>query len=71
MSDAAFARIGIDDWSSYVSYDKQYERPAEVDLLIGDASKAKDVLGWEPTVGFKELIEMMVDSDIAEQRAIG
>lgn len=70
LLDVAFARIGIDDWSTYVSYDKKYERPAEVDLLIGDASKAREVLGWEPTVGFQQLIEMMVDSDIAEQAAI-
>jgi len=71
LLDVAFARIGITDWSSYVSYDKQYERPAEVDLLIGDASKAKKVLGWEPSVDFTELINMMVDSDIEEQRTAG
>jgi GDPmannose 4,6-dehydratase len=69
LLDVAFNRIGIDDWSSYVTYDKQYERPAEVDLLIGDASKAKEVLGWEPSVDFRQLIEMMVDSDLAEQRS--
>ncbi len=68
LLDVAFARIGVTDWSSHVSYDKKYERPAEVDLLIGDASKAKEVLGWEPTVDFTELINMMVDSDIEEQR---
>ena len=67
LLDVAFARIGIDNWSSYVSYDAQYERPAEVDVLIGDASKAKSVLGWEPKVAFAELIEMMVDADIADQ----
>ena len=67
LLDVAFARIGIDNWSSYVSYDAQYERPAEVDVLIGDASKAKNVLGWEPKVAFTELIEMMVDADIADQ----
>ena len=71
LLDVAFARIGISDWSSHVSYDKKYERPAEVDQLIGDAGKAKEVLGWEPTVAFKELIEMMVDSDIAEQKKLG
>ncbi|MBX3087597.1 MAG: GDP-mannose 4,6-dehydratase [Cryobacterium sp.] len=64
LLDVAFARIGISDWSEYVTYDKQYERPAEVDLLIGDASKARENLGWEPTVQFKELIEMMVDADL-------
>ncbi|MCC6375452.1 MAG: GDP-mannose 4,6-dehydratase, partial [Microbacteriaceae bacterium] len=71
LLDVAFARIGITDWSDYVSYDKQYERPAEVDLLIGDASKAKEKLGWEPTVQFKELIEMMVDADLALQEQEG
>jgi GDPmannose 4,6-dehydratase len=71
LLDVAFARIGISDWSPYVSYDAQYERPAEVDLLIGDASKAKRVLGWEPRVAFSELIEMMVDADLAEQKEQG
>lgn len=71
LLDVAFARIGISDWSDYVSYDKLYERPAEVDLLIGDASKAKEKLGWEPTVQFKELIEMMVDADLALQEQEG
>lgn len=70
LLDVAFHRIGVSDWSSLVSYDKQYERPAEVDLLIGDASKAKDVLGWEPSVDFRQLIEMMVDSDLAEQETL-
>ncbi|MBX3308857.1 MAG: GDP-mannose 4,6-dehydratase [Cryobacterium sp.] len=68
LLDVAFAHIGITNWADYVSYDKQYERPAEVDLLIGDATKAKDVLGWEPTVDFTELITMMVDSDLELQR---
>lgn len=71
LLDVAFARIGITDWSEYVSYDKQYERPAEVDLLIGDATKAKEALGWEPTVDFTELINMMVDSDLELQRTAG
>ncbi len=68
LLDVAFARIGITDWADYVSYDRQYERPAEVDLLIGDATKAKEVLGWEPSVDFTELINMMVDSDLELQR---
>ena len=68
LLDVAFARIGITDWADYVSYDRQYERPAEVDLLIGDATKARDVLGWEPSVDFTELINMMVDSDLELQR---
>lgn len=52
------------DWKEYVDYDKRYERPAEVDLLIGDASKAKRLLDWEPKVRFKDLVKIMVDSDL-------
>jgi GDPmannose 4,6-dehydratase len=48
-----------------VKYDAKYERPAEVDLLIGDASKAKRQLGWEPKVKFAELARIMVDADLA------
>ncbi len=51
------------DWREYVRIDERYFRPAEVDLLIGDASKAKRELGWEPTVRFPELVRMMVDHD--------
>ena len=58
----AFGHVGL-DWEKYVEHDKHYERPAEVDLLIGDASKAKRVLGWEPRVRFKELVRIMVDAD--------
>ena len=46
-------------------------RPAEVDLLVGDPSKAREVLGWKPTVGFEELVTMMVDSDLAELKKHG
>ena len=52
------------DWEEYVDYDKLYERPTEVDLLIGDYSKAKRQFGWEPTVKFKELVRIMVESDL-------
>lgn len=52
------------DWEKYVSYDERYERPAEVDLLIGDPAKAKKQLGWEPKVKFKELVKIMVDADL-------
>ena len=69
LLDVAFERVGIDDWSSYVTQNPAFMRPAEVDLLIGDAAKAKEKLGWEPKVGFEELIGMMVDNDLAEQRA--
>ena len=50
--------------------DPKFFRPAEVDLLIGDATKAKEKLGWTPTVSFEELVNMMVDADLAEQRAL-
>lgn len=59
----AFARAGL-DWQAYVVEDPALKRPSEADLLQGDASKAKRVLGWQPEVGFRELIEMMVDADI-------
>ena len=61
--EAAFARVDL-DWKKYVKHDPRYERPAEVDLLIGDSSKAKKVLGWEPKVRFKELVQIMVDADM-------
>jgi GDPmannose 4,6-dehydratase len=69
LLDVAFARVGIDDWSRYVELDKRFLRPAEVDLLIGDASKARSVLGWEPTVPFEELVHMMVDADLELARS--
>jgi GDPmannose 4,6-dehydratase len=65
LLDVAFARVGIDDWSGYVRQDPAFMRPAEVDLLVGDPTKARDVLGWAPKVGFRELVEMMVDADLA------
>jgi GDPmannose 4,6-dehydratase len=68
--DIAFARVGIDDWSKLVVVDPGFFRPAEVDLLIGDAAKARTKLGWTPQVSFGELVTMMVDSDLAEQRAL-
>lgn len=70
LLDVAFQHLGIDDWTPLVKQDPRFMRPAEVDLLIGDASKARDVLGWEPQVGFKRLVEMMVDNDLVEQRAL-
>ena len=60
----AFARQGLDP-DGYVEIDPNYYRPAEVDVLLGDASKARDLLGWEPRVRFKELVELMVDADVA------
>ena len=63
----AFARAGL-DYTDHVTQDERFMRPAEVDLLIGDYSKAKEKLGWEPTVRFKELVRMMVDADREPQR---
>jgi GDPmannose 4,6-dehydratase len=60
--DEAFGCAGL-DWREYVRIDERYFRPAEVELLIGDYSKARDRLGWEPTVTFRELVRMMVDHD--------
>jgi GDPmannose 4,6-dehydratase len=59
----AFQHVGL-DWEKYIKYDARYERPAEVDLLIGDPAKAKKQLGWEPKVRFKELVQIMVDADV-------
>ena len=59
----AFSRVDL-DWEKYVECDTRYFRPTEVDQLLGDASKAKRELGWEPKVKFKDLVKMMVDSDL-------
>jgi GDPmannose 4,6-dehydratase len=61
----AFANVGIDDWSTYVRQDPKFFRPAEVDLLIGDSTKAREQLGWVPEVDFPTLVKMMVDNDLA------
>ncbi len=61
----AFAEVGIDDWRPYVRQDPKFMRPAEVDLLIGDPSKARDRLGWKPEVDFPGLVKMMVTHDLA------
>ena len=61
--EVAFGHVGL-DWQKHVKYDARYERPAEVDLLIGDPAKAKKQLGWEPKVRFKELVQIMVDADV-------
>jgi len=60
----AFSYLDL-DWQDYVEFDAKYVRPAEVDVLIGDASKAKRVLGWEPKMTFKQLVRLMVDADVA------
>ena len=60
----AFAHVNL-DWHDYVELDPKYLRPAEVDLLIGDATKAKEQLSWEPKVTFNELVRLMVDADVS------
>ncbi len=60
----AFKCINIDDWTPYVEIDQKFMRPAEVNLLQGDYTKAKEVLGWQPTISFKELVREMVENDI-------
>jgi GDPmannose 4,6-dehydratase len=68
LLDIAFARVGIADWSGLVEQDPRFMRPAEVDELIGNATKARDAFGWTPTVHFTELVHMMVDEDLAAER---
>ena len=68
--DIAFGHVGIDDWTPLVHQDPRFFRPAEVDLLIGDPSKAREKLGWTPEVTFEGLVRMMVESDLAEQRLL-
>ena len=62
----AFSYVNL-DWQKYVVVDPRYFRPAEVDLLLGDPSKARQALGWQPKVGFRELVRMMVDGDLKGQ----
>ena len=61
--EVAFARVDL-DWNEFVKYDVRYERPAEVDLLVGDPAKAKKLLGWEPKTKFQDLVHIMVDADL-------
>jgi GDPmannose 4,6-dehydratase len=67
LCEVAFGHVGL-DWEKYVVIDPKFMRPAEVDLLIGDPNKAMRQLGWEPTVSFQELVQMMVDADLKELR---
>ena len=60
---AAFSRVGL-DWQQFVEIDPRYERPAEVEALLGDASKAKEILGWKPQVRGRQLVDIMVDADV-------
>jgi GDPmannose 4,6-dehydratase len=63
FADAAFAHAGLEA-AKYVKTDPQFLRPAEVDHLIGDATKAREKLGWQPRISFSELVELMVDADL-------
>jgi GDPmannose 4,6-dehydratase len=65
----AFAEVGISDWHPYVTQDPKFFRPAEVDLLIGDPTKAKTKLGWTPEVDFPHLVKMMVENDLRIESA--
>lgn len=68
LLDAAFHRVGIDDWQPYVVQDPRFMRAAEPNVLVGDSSKAATALGWKPTVCFEELIHRMVDRDLDRER---
>jgi GDPmannose 4,6-dehydratase len=70
LCETAFAVVGL-DYRDYVVQDPRFMRPAEVDLLVADPSKAKKILGWTPRVSFQQLIEMMVEADLARHRARG
>jgi GDPmannose 4,6-dehydratase len=67
FAEHAFAHAGL-DWKEYVKHDQRYERPAEVDLLLGNPAKAKRQLGWEPKVRFQDLVKIMVDADMEQVR---
>ena len=67
LLDIAFKAIGVDDWADLVEADDRFLRPAEVDILTGDATKARETLGWQPQMSFQELVETMVTSDLAHE----
>ena len=67
LCEVAFGRVGL-HWEDHVVVDEKFLRPAEVDVLVGNATKARETLGWSPEVAFAELIEMMVDADLATLR---
>jgi GDPmannose 4,6-dehydratase len=68
--DVAFRIAGYESWEPYVTHDTRFDRPAEVDLLLGDSSKAHAKLGWKPRVGFEELVKRMYESDLAQEREL-
>jgi GDPmannose 4,6-dehydratase len=63
VAEQAFAHVGL-DFEEYVEFDADLGRPADIEEVVADASKARSVLGWEPKVGFEEVISMMVDADL-------
>ncbi|MEO1439516.1 MAG: GDP-mannose 4,6-dehydratase, partial [Chloroflexota bacterium] len=69
LVEVAFDCVDL-NWKDYVTQDPRFMRPAEVDLLIGDPSKAGEVLGWEPQVTFEQLIQMMVEADVKLLKAL-
>lgn len=62
-----FSYLGLGDWKQYIEFDENLKRPAEVDLLLGDSSKAKQLIGWEPKVKFKDLVKLMCDYELNNQ----
>lgn len=69
LLDTAFAHVGIDDWTPYVRTDPEFVRPSEIAAMVGDASRAREVLGWTPTTTFHDLVAAMVDHDLTRLRA--
>src|SRR5689334_302164 len=67
LLDVSFRLAGYDDWEHFVKQDQRFFRPSEVNLLIGDASKAREKLGWQPRVSFEELVQMMYENDLKEE----
>jgi GDPmannose 4,6-dehydratase len=67
LLDVAFRLAGYDDWERFVKQDPRFFRPSEVNLLIGDPTKAREQLGWRPRVGFEELVQMMYENDLKEE----
>lgn len=68
--DIAFNAVGISDWSGLVEQDKTFMRPADIQVLVGNSQKAQERLHWQPTVNFTELVNMMVDADLATARTV-
>jgi GDPmannose 4,6-dehydratase len=69
LLDVASRCAGFDDWGPFVTRDPRFERPSEVDLLVGDAKKLQEKLGWQPKVGFEELVRIMYEHDLVEEAA--